>query len=165
MLIRRTVLEDLPCVMEIYAHARRFMAANGNPRQWGATNWPPESLICEDIRCGNSYVCESDGKIVAVFYYISGHAPEPCYDRITDGHWIGSEDYGVVHRIASSGTVKGAGQFCIGWAFAQCGHLRMDTHGDNTVMQHVLEKIGFTHVGTIYVEEDNDPRFAYERLK
>jgi hypothetical protein len=30
-------------------------------------------------------------------------------------------------------------------------------------MQGMLEKLGFTHCGTIYVYEDNDPRLAYEK--
>lgn len=24
------------------------------------------------------------------------------------------------------------------WAYAQCGHLRIDTHGDNTIMQNLV---------------------------
>ena len=69
----------------------------------------------------------------------------------------------VAHRIAADGTMKGVGKFCIDWAYAQCGHLRMDTHGDNTVMQNLLKKCGFAHCGTIYVEEDDYPRLAFEK--
>ena len=46
----------------------------------------------------------------------------------------------------------------------QCGHLRMDTHGDNYVMQNLLKKSGFVHCGTVYVEEDDHPRMAYEKI-
>ena len=31
-------------------------------------------------------------------------------------------------------------------------------------MQRLLEKLGFKHCGTIYVEEDNYPRLAFERV-
>ena len=41
--------------------------------------------------------------------------------------------------------------------------MRMDTHGDNTVMQALLRKLGFVHCGTIYVEEDDYPRLAFEK--
>ena len=58
---------------------------------------------------------------------------------------------------------KGIGAFCIQWAFEQCGHLRIDTHGDNTVMQNLVKKLGFVHRGTIYVEEDDFPRLAFEK--
>ena len=48
--------------------------------------------------------------------------------------------------------------------YDQCGHIRIDTHGDNKVMQGMLKKLGFTHCGTVYVEEDNDPRLAFEKV-
>ena len=57
MKIRKTAEKDLVRVMEIYAHARRFMAEHGNPDQWGKRNWPPEELIRTDIKEGCSYVC------------------------------------------------------------------------------------------------------------
>ena len=47
------------------------------------------------------------------------------YEKIDDGNWIGDDNYGVVHRIASDGTEKGTGSFCIRWAIEQCRHLRM----------------------------------------
>lgn len=152
--------------MEIYAFARNFMAEHGNPNQWGPTNWPPEDLIHNDIKDGNSYVCVDDADdILGTFFFIHGKDIEPTYRQITDGNWLDDSPYGVVHRIASSGTVKGVGKFCVDWAFEQCGHLRIDTHGDNVVMQNMLTGLGFIHCGTIYVVEDDYPRFAYEKVK
>ena len=49
MEIRHTAPGDLPRLLEIYEYARRFMARHGNPRQWGATHWPPEALLRRDI--------------------------------------------------------------------------------------------------------------------
>ncbi len=160
MLIRKTEYADLPQVMDIYARARQFMAGNGNPRQWAARNWPPESLIRQDIAAGKSYVCTDGERILGVFFFDRGHRIEPTYAHI-DGAWVGSDDYGVVHRIAS--IQRGVGSYCIGWALSQCGHLRIDTHGDNIPMQNLLRKLGFARCGTIYVNEDKDPRIAYER--
>ncbi len=150
--------------MEIYAYARKAMAEQGNPLQWGPTNWPPEALIRSDIAAGNSYVCVHEGAIAATFYFIHGKDIEPTYADITDGAWLDSSPYGVIHRIASAGTVRGAGAFCIRWAWEKCRHLRIDTHGDNRVMQALLKKLGFIHCGTIYVEEDDFPRLAYEKF-
>ena len=162
--IRHSTPQDLPKIMEIYAYARSFMAAHGNPRQWGGTNWPPEELIRRDIAEERSYVCEHEGKVVGTFYYDFGEDIEPTYREITDGSWISESPYGVVHRIAGDGSVKGIGETCINWAFRKCHHLRIDTHGDNHVMQNLLKKLGFVHCGTIYVTEDNDPRLAYEKM-
>ena len=166
MKIRKTTNEDLDRVMDIYAYARDFMAKTGNPNQWGPTNWPPESLIRSDIKDGNSYVCiNDDEKVIGTFFYMTGTDIEPTYREISDGAWIGGNEYGVVHRIASDGSEKGVGQFCLGWAFEQCGHLRIDTHTDNRVMQNLLGKLGFTRCGIIYVVEDDYPRYAYEKVR
>lgn len=164
MRIRKSEPADMSRIMEIYAGARKFMAEHGNPNQWGPTNWPPEALIREDMADGNSYVCLNDmDRIIGTFFYVQGDEIEPTYREIEDGAWIEPGPYGVVHRIAADGSEKGIGAFCINWAYGQCGHLRMDTHGDNKVMQNLLKKLGFIHCGTIHVVEDNDPRLAFEK--
>ena len=165
MEIRRSTEEDFERIMEIYAYARRFMAEHGNPKQWGATGWPPGDLIHADIAAGNSYVCVCEGRVAGTFFFCRGKDIEPAYRVIEDGAWMDETPYGVIHRIASDGTVHGMGSFCIAWALEKCGHLRMDTHGDNRVMQNLLKKNGFAYCGIIHVEEDSDPRLAYEKLK
>lgn len=167
MKIRKSTELDFDRMMEIYAYARDFMAKTGNPNQWGPTNWPPEALIHNDIKEGNSYVCiNDDDRVIGVFFFIQGENIDPTYNYIADGSWLDDSAYGVVHRIAGDGSEKGIGAFCINWAYEQCGHLRMDTYGDNMVMRNLLvKKLGFVHCGTIYVEEDDLPRLAYEKTK
>ena len=163
--IRKTNENDIDRVMGIFSYARKSMAENGNPRQWGHNNWPPRDVICNDIKSGNSYVCVNDNdEVIGTFCYIYGKNIEPTYDKIFEGSWSNDEPYGVVHRIASDGSEKGIGTFCLNWAFSQCGHLRIDTHSDNKVMQNLLKKLGFDYRGIIYVPVDKDPRLAYEKL-
>lgn len=165
MKIRHSEGQDLDRIMEIYRIARAFMAEHGNPNQWGPTNWPPVELIRSDIRNGCSYVCLNDADaVIGTFFFMQGKDIEPTYRNITDGAWLEDSPYGVVHRIAGDGSEKGIGAFCINWAYEQCGHLRIDTHGDNTVMQNLVRKLGFIHCGTIYVEEDSYPRLAFEKI-
>lgn len=164
MEIRKSTEQDFHRIMEIYAFARDFMAKHGNPNQWGPTHWPPEELIHSDIKDGSSYVCVNDaGEVNGTFFFVYGKDIEPTYREIKEGAWLDNSAYGVVHRIASDGSEKGIGKFCLNWAYSQCGHLRIDTHGDNIVMQNMLKKLDFVHCGTIYVEEDHYPRLAYEK--
>ena len=166
MKIRKSEQQDLDRIMEIYDFARDFMAKHGNPNQWGPTNWPPRELIQNDIRNGNSYVCiNNESKVIGTFCFIQGKDIEPTYSKITDGSWIDDSPYGVIHRLATDGSQKGVGSFCINWAYNQCNHIRIDTHINNLVMQNLVEKLGFIHCGTIYVEQDNYPRLAYEKLE
>ncbi len=161
MEIRKTTLEELDTVMAIYKRARQFMEAHGNPNQWG-NNKPPREQIQKDIVEGKSYVCVEDGQIAAVFYFAA--EVDNTYAKIYDGAWINDEAYGVVHRIASAGIVKGAASFCMNWASTQCKNVRIDTHKDNYVMQNMLKKNGFKHCGTIYIE-DGTPRLAFQKVR
>ena len=152
MKIRHTEEKDFNRIMEIYEYARDFMAKNGNPNQWGPTNWPPEDLIHEDIKEGRSYVCEEDGRVVGTFCFVYGENIEPTYEVIEEGKWKYDGPYGVIHRIAGDGSVKGIGEFCLDWAYGQCGHMRIDTHGDNVVMQNLLTKNGYEKVNKYFLE-------------
>lgn len=163
MEIRHSTEDDFRHIMKIYEFARHFMAEHGNPNQWGPTNWPPEELIRSDITDGNSYVCICENRIVGTFFFKQGKDIEPTYHVIEDGAWLDNSAYGVIHRLAGDGSVKGIGCFCLEWAFKQCGHLRIDTHEDNRVMQNLLKKSGFIYCGIIHLTNDNYPRLAYEK--
>ena len=165
MRIRKTRESEIGRLMEIYERARAFMAETGNPDQWGKRQWPPRDRILQDIREGNSYVClDGEDRIIGTFYYVFGKDIEPTYRVIEDGAWLDEGPYGVVHRIASDGTRRGTGAFCLNWAYEKSGHLRIDTHADNRVMQGLLTKLGFVPCGIIYVYEDHDPRLAFEKI-
>ena len=156
--VRKALEADYPRILEIYAHARAFMAKTGNPNQWG-TNYPPEAMLRADIPAGNLYVVE-DQEIHGVFAYFT--EPDPTYSYIEDGAWLSDSPYGTIHRVAGDGR---GGVFSAVLKYAEdCNpHVRIDTHHDNVVMQHVLEKHGFQRCGIIYLE-DGDPRIAYEKL-
>lgn len=160
MEIRKTRSDELDAVMEIYARARRFMAEHDNPTQWG-NNKPSREQVKQDILLGKSYVCVEEGQLAAVFYF--AQETDQTYVKIYEGQWLNDEAYSVVHRIASSGTVKGAGSFCMNWACEQSQNVKIDTHKDNYVMQGMLKKNGFQHCGTIYLE-DGEPRLAFQKV-
>ncbi len=163
MKIRKAEITDLDRIIEIYAYARKIMAENGNPGQWG-DNWPPVDVVTDDIDRGIGYVCvNGNDRVVGVFAYLYGKDIEPTYEHIYDGSWKDDSPYGVIHRIAADGSEKGIGRFCISWALANGGHMRIDTHENNKAMQKLLEKLGFEKRGTIYVGNDRSPRIAFEK--
>lgn len=166
--IRKATIEDLNSIMEIYKRARRFMAETGNPNQWGETK-PYREWIEQDIEVGKCYVCvekntlpgtDAEREIIAAVFYFSIEE-DPTYKVIDDGQWLNDGEYGVVHRIASAGKVKAAGEFCLKWAASKCENLRIDTHEDNKVMQNLLKKIGFQYCGIIHLE-NGEPRLAFQ---
>ena len=157
--VRNAVPEDLSRILEIYAYARSFMARTGNPNQWGKTH-PPRAQLQEDIRVGQLYVVEKEGEIHGVFAYLTGE--DPTYGYIEEGSWISDSPYGTIHRVAADGS-GGVFSAVMEYALSRNPHVRIDTHRDNHVMQHVVAKHGFRRCGIIYLE-NGDPRIAYEKV-
>ncbi|MBQ3135828.1 MAG: GNAT family N-acetyltransferase [Oscillospiraceae bacterium] len=157
-MIRLATPADLPEILAVYAHARTFMAANGNPTQWGTT-YPAVEVLQEDIALSRLYVDVQDGAMCGVFMFAIWE--DPTYGYIEEGAWLDPSPYGVIHRVASNGTVPGTLGRCLDFCRSQIGHLRIDTHADNYPMQHLLDKMGFTRCGIVYME-DGSPRIAYE---
>ena len=148
---------DLDRICEIYAAARAFMAQNGNPTQWG-DSYPAISMLREDIAQNHLYTIWQGETIHGVFYL--NQYEDPTYGMIENGSWHNDKPYAVIHRIAADGA-HGIVKRAVDFALTQSPYLRIDTHADNTVMQRVLQKIGFQFCGTIYVE-DGTPRLAYD---
>ena len=156
--IRKSTYDDLDRIVEIFAYARKQMALNGNPSQW-KNDRPSMELVKKDIDVSNSYVVLNEGKIVATFALIVGI--EPTYLDI-DGKWLDDDPYGTIHRIASDGSVKGVFNQVIDYVSKRGVDIRIDTHKDNKIMRHLIEKNGFVYCGIIIVD-DGTPRLAYQK--
>ena len=158
--IRPARLEDLDEILKIYEIAKRFMAETGNPTQW-AGSYPQRELLEEDIESQGLYVVTEQDRICGVFYFVIG--PDPTYTIIEQGSWHSEKTYGTIHRIAGNGTggIFGA---VLDFCRSRIDYLRIDTHEDNKVMQHVVAKHGFMPCGIIYTD-DGSPRIAFDRLE
>lgn len=161
-MIRLAETKDLDAVEQVYAAARAYMAASGNPHQWGDSGYPHRDLLEEDIEKKRLYVIEENGAVHAVFAFMLGD--DPTYAYIEDGQWPNSKPYGTVHRIASDGQIKGMFTKAFDYCRSQIDEIRIDTHHDNKTMQHVVMKHGFVRCGIIYLE-NGDPRIAYQYAK
>ncbi len=165
MNIRKATTDDIRQILQIYAYARTQMKRSGNPGQW-KDSYPALEIIEQDIQNGTSYViedtaqAEAESEIAAVFVLI--HGDDPTYRRIENGSWLNHEPYAAVHRIASSGKRKGILRCCLSFCEARAANIRIDTHADNHIMQHLLESSGYCKCGRIYVA-DGSPRIAYQK--
>ncbi len=174
--------------MELYDAARAFMRRCGNDVQW-VGGYPSAELVAAGIDAGEQYVCVTDypdevaysrfpsfggvvaapaadgvvnPHIAATFWFAVG--PEPTYADILDGPgWLDDAPYGVVHRLASDGGVRGVGAFCLEWCLERCGNIRVDTHACNTVMQNLLDRLGYARCGVIHIG-DGTPRDAFQKI-
>ena len=163
--IRPATAADLPALRPVFEAAKGIMRADGNAEQWSAPGFPPDDLLLRDIARGGGFVVESvipsEAKESIVAYFALLPSPEPTYDVI-DGAWLTDGPYGVIHRMASYPEVHGIFSTVIDYAGAHYSHLRIDTHRDNRIMQHLIGKHGFTYCGIIWLQ-DGTERLAYER--
>lgn len=159
--VERAKKEDNNEILNIYSIARLYMKKHNNPNQW-SDYYPALVDIIKDEENDSLFVIKNEGKIVGVFTFFIGE--EPTYLHIEEGEWKGKVSYGVLHRLSSSGEVKGIGKAAINYAKSKINTLRIDTHHLNLTMQNLLLSNGFKRRGIIYVE-NNTPRIAYEWIK
>lgn len=168
MIIRKSTLSDINALMTIFDEARGTIATLGI-NQW-QDGYPNREVIAEDIAHSRSYAVELDGEVCGTFVIVDDG--EITYDRIYDGHWLTGDEnqsYVAIHRVAISVKRRGGGisTAIINYANEYAKSLeresmRIDTHEGNVVMRRMLEKNGFTHCGTIYLQ-NGDSRVAYEK--
>lgn len=161
MEIVHSKLEDVDTIIKIYDIARKYMRDNGNYSQW-INGYPSKEQIINDINNNVSYVVKENNIIVAVFVFIIGI--DNTYINIENGNWHSNNTYGVIHRIASEGSVKEITNFVFNWCLNSINYLRIDTHKDNLIMQHCVTKFGFKCCGIIHVA-DGSPRLAYDYIR
>ncbi len=150
----------MPVIMRLIDEARGIMRSCGNVNQW-IDGYPSQQTIALDIDHGHCYVLEDDGNIVASFAFIPG--PEPTYKEIFDGQWLDDRPYYVVHRLASTAESHGVFDAVMNYCMQVAGNLRIDTHRDNVIMRHVIERYGFVYCGIIYLM-NGDERLAYQKF-
>ena len=158
--VRSADIQDFNSIMNIYSYAREQMRLSGNPHQWG-TDRPLPETVWNDIRQKQSYVKKKKELICGVFAFIIG--TEPTYQFIENGAWLNEAPYGTIHRIAGNGQSRGILAEALSFCGQKSSNIRIDTHDDNHIMQHLLQKYGFQKCGYIYVD-DGSRRIAYQRI-
>jgi len=145
-----------------------FWRSSGPPRRtWPPTATPPSGAaglpeLLPDIARGDSYVLTDGGVIVGTFSFIIGD--EPTYQVLLNGQWHADRPYGTIHRLASSGTVRGVSRACFDFCTGLSDYVRVDTHADNRAMQAAIEDYGFRKCGNIYASSGT-LRTAYDYVR
>ena len=160
-IIREATPSDMTDIMKVMEAAKQTMRLSGNLNQWGE-GYPSETVITSDMERGGGFVLDEGGRVVAYFAFLG--SPEPTYEKIYDGKWLDDEQpYHVIHRIASYPDVHHVFRDIVDYAFSKDRNIRIDTHHDNHIMQHNIEKHGFEYCGIIHLAS-GDERLAYQRI-
>lgn len=165
MEIRLAHPNEVEPIASILEEAKAFLAASGSSQWQGDNGYPNQDDIIEDILENRAYVGLIEGKIVAYAAVYRGSQPE--YKAIYDGKWKHDNyRYVTFHRIMVAADYRGQQlvqtflQGLIEGLDAQ--DFRCDTHEQNQVMQHILEKLGFVYCGKVPIDGE---RLAYQKIK
>lgn len=161
----KTTLEDENKILTIYKAASVFLAQQGI-NQW-QNNYPNAESFNDDILRNISYkLVNENNEILAVASLDT--AIDPNYAKIYEGHWLKNNAYATIHRIAVNQEIgqKGLGYITFQKLIERARQLdfkevRIDTHPNNKIMQHLITKIGFEYRGIILVK-DGSQRLAYQ---
>lgn len=160
-IIRNARPSDMADIMRLMDAAKQIMRQSGNVSQWGE-GYPSETVILADMEKEGGFVIEDDGGIVAYFAFLS--SPEPTYDIIYEGEWLDDVmPYHVIHRIASYPSDHNIFSDIMDFCFSHERNIRVDTHRDNSIMQHNLLKHGFKYCGIIIIATGAE-RLAYQKI-
>ena len=160
--LRKATMEELNDAFQCIIDAREYQNSLGFV-QW-TDEYPTHETIKDDIASGTGFAFSEDDRLIGYCCVLIGD--EPAYHEI-DGAWRTDHPYAVVHRMAFLKESRGKGY--AGKAFSLVKEyclkngieaIRVDTQEENKVMQHVLEKEGFTYCGTIMFA--GGPKLAYE---
>ena len=160
--IREAEASDMEAILDVMDAARGIMRESGNLHQWG-DSYPGADAIARDMERHGGFVIEDGGTVVGYFAFLP--SPEPTYFEIEGGAWLEDESaYHVIHRIASVPEAHGIFNDMLEWCSEREANIRIDTHKDNKIMQHLLSKHGFSYCGIIYLLS-GDERLAYQRIR
>lgn len=164
--MRKTEMKDLFKVLDLYKKASKQLAYQG-VNQW-QNNYPNKETLINDIKDNISYVFEEKGEIVGTAAF--DWRPEVDYQSIDSGHWINHNKYFTIHRIASKKTsnqMQYGRRMLIRLFIYAIEHnyynIRIDTHKNNKLMKHLLQKTGFIYIGETTIH-DGTKRDLYQRV-
>ena len=158
--VRPAVKAEVPRILELIAHSRSIMRTNGNYAQWDG--YPGADLIGSDIERGIGHAITSDGVIVGYFALLL--EPEPTYAYIEDGLWLDdTTPYGTIHRLSCAPNVHGIARCAFAWSETRCASIRVDTHKNNHIMLHIIQGLGYSRCGVVYMR-DGTPREAFQKM-
>ena len=169
MTIRKSILEDVPAIMNIINDAKKLLASQ-HIDQW-QNGYPNTTQIENDINKSESFVVVNDDDTIMATSMFTLRK-EPTYKKIIGGEWLVAEhkDYGVIHRLAIKKEFRKLGLATLLFEkFHQVllekniQSLKIDTHEDNLGMQSLIKKLGYQYCGIIYTSYQAK-RLAFEKI-
>lgn len=162
-------LSDMNIIQSLIKDAQAYLKQNGVD-QW-QDGFPSVEVLEEDIKLRTSFLfCKN--KIPVAFFVVSFDREEE-YHHSLEGSLKLEGEYATIHRTAVSAQERSGGishflfDFAMYYAYINGFEImRIDTHKDNRIMQHIISREGFDYVELITLDPSRETmkRLVYERL-
>ena len=171
MKLKKATMEDYDQIMDILKDGSNQLAEQGID-QWQG-DYPNADVVKKDIENGWAILAQSDDD-QTVGYVAVVDGPDESYAKMK-GKWIIDTDkYVVLHRVAVHSKHTGHGYASklfvsvldyIKEHRTDIETIRIDTHIDNKIMQHLITKHGFKKVGEVYgYYRPDEVLYVYEMI-
>lgn len=167
MIYKKATKEDLGIILDLVKEAQKFLKEQG-VHQW-QDGYPGDRDIIKDLIEQESFLFYEGG--VAIGYMTIVLHPEESYNKLLEGEWLNkNQTEGAMHHVIISKLARGKGLskelFDLGIHICRIHgkeSIRIDTHPDNSRMQHVICKNNFHKCGVIQLQPSGDLRLVYEQ--
>lgn len=162
--LKKAVMEQLDIGANMIEQGRAYLKSQGIDQWQGG--YPNRDSVWQDIEAEKGYFLTNGQDYMA--YLCMDFDGEPAYNEIK-GEWLTvNELYVVIHRLAFDAKFRGQGLAARVFALAEqfaaekgVKSIKVDTDGDNKIMQHLMQKAGFTYCGKIWFQGGD--KLAYEK--
>ncbi|MBP1616888.1 MAG: Acetyltransferase family [Bacteroidetes bacterium] len=156
---------DVESIWRILQQAIERRRLDGS-EQW-QDGYPNPEVVEKDISKDHGYLLLDGDKVVAYAAIMVNN--EPAYDTII-GKWLTTgSDFLVLHRVAVENNYLGQGiaKLIFNKAEKMACHkgihsIRVDTNFDNQPMLHLMNKLGYTYCGEVFLRSGS--RKAFEKV-
>lgn len=160
--IRRAAEEDIPAITAIYDAVLQKEEQGQYTIGWIRGIYPTEDTAKTAVECGDMFVMEEDGRIIASARI--NHEQMPAYALVSWSVDVPDEKVMVMHTLTVDPEMNGHGagdrfiQFYEGYSLQKGSHvLRIDTNERNLNARRKYDAAGYTECGIIPCEFNGIP--------
>lgn len=153
-MFRKATVEDIERIEEIYNEIHTENEAGRMTTGWIRGVYPSGETARASVRCGDMFVEEADGRVVAAARINQEQVPE--YAEADWQYKVPEDQVMVLHTLVVSPGERGKGygtrfvDYYENYALEHgCHYLRMDTNQHNSSARALYQKLGYQEVSVV----------------
>lgn len=166
MELKLAKLKDKNLILQFYKDGSEKLKSE-DIDQWQGKKMPNLNNFSSLLQNQELFILEDNLDIVGT---VTIKKSDFDYENNMNGQWLTDDAYIAIHRVATGKEYRKKGygrnilELCEDYARKNnIFSVRIDTHRNNKSMQSLIQKLGYTYCGIVYIN-GTDERFAYEKV-